>query len=187
MIKARNQSEASPLWIMLLTVAGLLTTLLFACATPFPSLAALAAVHMKRRDGVALMIATWVVSQTVGFCFMGYPWDGSTALSGVAIGTSALAAVLVASVADGRAPMASPIARLAIAYLVAFVVFKAVIALWSPLMMGHASAALSAPIVARQFVRYAAVLAGLYAIFRVLVAAGIPAPMGVNAQRPLAT
>ena len=186
MIDARKQGEASLLWIMLLTVAGLLTTLIFACATPFPSLAALAAVHMKRRDGAALMIATWVVSQTVGFCFMGYPWDGSTAVSGVAIGTGAIAAVLSASIADARVPAANPLGRLVIAYLVAFVVFKAAIALWSPLMTGHAGAALSAPIIARQFVRYAAVLAGLYTIFRVLVAAGVPAPIATDALRPLA-
>ena len=45
---------ASALWVTLLTAASSVTTLALGCATPFPSLAALAAVHMRRRDGLAL-------------------------------------------------------------------------------------------------------------------------------------
>ena len=152
MTDLRARGEAPLLWIVLLTVASLLTTLVFKCATPFPSLAALAAVHMTRRDGVALMAAAWVVSQSVGFCFMGYPWDGSTAISGVAIGTGALAGLLAASVADGRGAARGTAMRLVVAYLAAFVAFKAGVALWAPLM-AHAGAAFAPDIVARQFVR----------------------------------
>ena len=140
---------------------------------------------MKRRDGVVLMIAAWMVSQATGFCFMGYPWDASTAISGVAIGTGAIAGMLAASVADEGLPVADTFGRLVIAYLAAFLAFKAVIALSSPLTL-HAGAALSAPIVARQFVRYAVVLAGLYAIFRLLLSAGVPAPMAADRRRPAA-
>ena len=185
MIDARVRGEAPLLWIGLLTVASLLTTLVFACATPFPSLAALAAVHMKRRDGAALMVAAWVVSQTVGFCFMGYPWDGATALSGVAIGTGALAALFAAVAVDTRLPATNPLARLVIAYLVGFVAFKGGIALWSP-VMAHAGAAFSAAVIARQFVRYAAVLVGLEALFHALLAVGVPAPMRLDGRRRLA-
>ena len=167
--------QASLLWIVLFTVASTLTTLVFACATPFPSLAALAAVHMSRRDGMLLMIAAWLVSQTVGFCFMGYPWEAATALTGFAIGTAAIAALLVASLVDGRVRERGTLVRLVVSYLAAFATFKVAIMLWAPIM-GHADAALSLQVMLRQFVRYAAILAGLYALYRGVLAAGLPAP-----------
>jgi hypothetical protein len=167
--------QADLLWILLFTIASTLTTLIFACATPFPALAALAAVHLDRRDGVFLMLAAWAVSQAIGFCTMGYPWDAATALTGVAIGSAAVAGAIVASVADRLAGARAPIARLAIAYVAAFATFKLGILLWAP-AIGHTDAALSLPILQRQFVRYAAILAGLYALYRVLTAVGVPAP-----------
>ena len=50
---ALSDRGASALWVSLLTAASTTATLALACATPFPALAALAAVHMRRRDGVA--------------------------------------------------------------------------------------------------------------------------------------
>ncbi len=167
--------QADLLWILLFTVASTLTTLIFACATPFPALAALAAVHLDRRDGILLMVAAWGVSQAIGFCAMGYPWDAATALTGIAIGVSAVAGAIAASVADRLAGARAPLVRLAIAYLAAFATFKVGILLWSP-AIGHTDVALSLPILQRQFVRYAAILAGLYALYRALTALGVPAP-----------
>lgn len=183
MVDGRVRGEAPLLWVVLLTVASLLTTLVFACATPFPSLAALAAVHMTRRDGLALITAAWVVSQATGFCVMGYPWDVATALNGIAIGTGALASLLAASLADDRVAMRSTAGQLVIAYLTAFVGFKVGVALWAP-VMAHAGAGFTPTVLVRQFLRYAAVLAGLHGLFRLLLAAGVPAPMVTARRRP---
>ena len=166
--------QASTLWIMLLTLASTATTLVFACATPFPALAALAAVHMRRSDGVWLMIAAWVASQGIGFCLKGYPTDPNTIAWGVAIGTAAIASALAASGAVAALRTRPLAMRLAGAYLAGFVAFKAAILLWS-FGLGGADAALSLEVFARQFVRNAAILAGLYALYRGLVAAGVPA------------
>lgn len=159
-------------WIVLLTVASTLTTLVFACATPFPSLAAVAAVYMNRRAGVLLMLAAWLVSQTLGFCFMGYPWDAGTALTGFAVGTAAVAGVVAAGLVNARLRTGT-LPRLVIAYVVAFAAFKVGIMLWAPIM-GHAEAALSVQVMVRQFVRYAAILAGLQALYLALTAIGLP-------------
>lgn len=175
MTELSTERNAGLLWILLLTVASMLTTLVFACATPFPALAALAAIHMNRRDGVLLMVAAWVVSQTVGFCFMGYPWDGATALTGFAIGTAAVAGVLAASLVDARLRDRSTVVRIVVAYVAAFAAFKVAIMLWAPIM-GHADAALSLRIMVRQFVRNGAILAGLHAFYRGLTAIGVPQP-----------
>lgn len=175
MTNATRTHQADLLWILLFTIASTLTTLIFACATPFPALAALAAVHLDRRDGVLLMLAAWAVSQAIGFCALGYPWDAATALTGVAIGTAAVAGTIIASVVDTYVPARSTLARLAISYVAAFATFKLGILLWAP-VIGHADVALSLPILERQFVRYAVILAAFYALYRLLTAMGVPAP-----------
>jgi hypothetical protein len=166
--------RASTLWIMLLTLASTATTLVFACATPFPALAALAAAHMRRADGVALAVAAWVASQAVGFCLLDYSTDASTMLWGVAIGTAAVAGAVAAHAAAARVPASEP-ARLAAGYLAAFVAFKLVILLWS-LGRGEVGSALSVEIMARQFARNALILGGLTALYHLLVRVGVPTP-----------
>lgn len=165
---------ASTLWIMLLTLASTATTLVFACATPFPALAALAAVYLRRADGVALAVAACVASQAVGFCLLDYPTDAGTMLWGVAIGTAAIAGALAAHAAAARVSATEP-ARLAAGYLAAFVAFKLVILLWS-VARGEIGTALSVEIMARQFARNALILGGLTALYHLLVRAGMPMP-----------
>lgn len=169
-----NTRGASTLWILLLTVASTVTTLALACATPFPALAALAAMHMRRRDGVALIGASWVASQAVGFCVLNYPRDVRTIAWGLAIGLSAVAAVLAAD-AVARALQRHGFAlRLIAAYVAGLFGFKAGIALTS-LVLGGGKLALSLPILADQFVRNGAILVGLLVLYRLLVTLGVPA------------
>ena len=166
-----TMTRASTTWILLLTIASTATTLVFACATPFPALAALAAVHMRRSDGVLLMVAAWVASQAVGFCVLGYPMDASTFAWGASIGVAAIAGVLAAGVAT----RGSPAVRLVLAYVAAFAAFKVAILLAS-LALGGVGTALSVEIMARQFVRNGAILIGLLALYHALTAAGVPEP-----------
>lgn len=166
-----NTLRVSTTWILLLTLASTATTLVFACATPFPALAALAAVHMRRSDGVLLMIAACIASQAVGFCVLGYPHDVRTLAWGAAIGVAAVAGVITGA----AAAKGSPAVRLMLAYVAAFVAFKAAILLAS-LVLGGIGTALSIDIMMRQFVRNGAILIGLLAIYHALTAVGIPAP-----------
>lgn len=172
---------ASALWISLLTAASTATTLVLACATPFPSLAALAAVHMRPRDGVALMLLAWLASQVVGFGLHDYPRDLNTL--GWAIG---LATAAVASAGGAYAalrwigPAAVPV-RLVAAYGAAFVAFKVVVLGWA-LFLGGVGSVIDPDILAHQLLRNGAILLGLYAFYHLLVAAGLP-----DLRRPLAT
>lgn len=164
--------RASTLWIMILTLASTATTLMFACATPFPALAALTAVHMRRGDGIALALAAWVVSQAVGFGVLGYPHTAEALTWGMAIGVAAVAGAFVAHLISAR--MSGPfVARLAAAYLAAFMAFKLVI-LAVTLVKGDPCTAFTAEILGRQLVRNAAILAGLLALYRGLTALGVP-------------
>lgn len=173
-----SDARASTLWIMLLTLASAVTTLALHCATPFTALAALAATQMRARDGVLLMLATWATSQIIGFCVLDYPHDLSTMLWAVALGMAAVASAGAARLAAART---SGLMQIVAAYLAATVAFKLVILLWS-FGLGGVATALSPSINARQLVRNAAILAGLYTLYRGLILAGLPAaPRGRTA------
>lgn len=178
----RSDARVSTLWIMLLTLASALTTLALACATPFTALAALAATQLRARDGIVLMIASWALSQATGFCLLGYPRDASTLLWGATLGLAAIAAVVGARVAADRVAPARVLLRIAVAYLGATIGFK-IVQLLGAIGLGGVDIALSPAINARLFARNAAILAGLYLLYRTLVAAGLPA---APRERPVA-
>ncbi|MBE1528508.1 hypothetical protein GGC65_002964 [Sphingopyxis sp. OAS728] len=166
---------ASTLWVSLLTAASTVTTLALGCATPFPSLAALAAVHMRRRDGLALMLLAWAASQFVGFFLLGYPRDGSTLAWGVGLGTAAVGSALAGYAALQALDYRTVAARLSLAYAAGFTAFKGIILAFA-LVLGGLHTAMAPDLLAEQFVRNGAILIGLYVLYRVLVAAGVPAP-----------
>lgn len=172
---ALSQRGASALWVSLLTAASTVTTLALGCATPFPSLAALAAVHMRRRDGILLMLLAWAASQFVGFFLLGYPRDGSTLAWGVGLGTAAVGSALASYAALQALPYRSVAARLGLAYAAGSTAFKAIILVWA-LFLGGLHTAMAPELLAEQFVRNGAILIGLYALYRALVAIGVPAP-----------
>lgn len=172
---ALSDRGASALWVALLTAASTLTTLALGCATPFPSLAALAAVHMRRRDGLALMLLAWAASQFAGFLLLGYPRDGSTLAWGAALCTAAIGSALASYAALRALPYRSVAARLSLAYAAGFTAFKAIILAWA-LVLGGLHSVMAPELLAEQFVRNGAILIGLYGLYRLLVAAGVPAP-----------
>jgi len=172
---ALSDRGASALWVSLLTAASTATTLALACATPFPSLAALAAVHMRRRDGVVLMLLAWTASQFVGFFLLDYPRDGSTLAWGAGLGTAAVGSALASYAALQALQYRSVAARLSLAYAAGFTAFKGIILAWA-LFLGGLHTAMAPDLIAEQFVRNGAILIGLYILYRLLVAAGVPAP-----------
>lgn len=174
-----SRTGASRLWILLFAGASTVTSLLLACATPFPSLAALAAVHMDRRAGIALMLLSWVAAQAVGFGVLGHPVQANSLGWGVALGTAAVGSLLGARALLPRIAGAPVWARLALAYVAGFLAFKLVVFVWA-LGLGGAHVAADPAVMGKQFVRNAAILAGLYALYRGLVALGVP-PAGERA------
>lgn len=168
---------ASTLWILLLTLASTATTLVFACATPFPALAALAAVHMRRKDGLILMGAAWFASQAVGFLILGYPHEPSTLGWAVGLAVAAVGSALGADAALARFGSVPIGGRLAVAYLAGFAAFKGIVLLFA-FGLGGVESTLDPGIVSRQFVRNGAILIGLFALYRALVALGVPAARG---------
>lgn len=61
--------------IVVLTAASVLLSGRYVCATPFAAFAALAALEVDQRDGIALVGAFWLANQIVGFTILGYPQE----------------------------------------------------------------------------------------------------------------
>lgn len=114
------KSAAWPLMLALSTVVG---SLLLACVFPFASFAALAALTMTPRRGIALVTAAWALNQATGFFLMSFPWDAQAVGHGIAILAATLAATVVARVAVTK--ISGPVTlRAGAALLSAFVVHQ---------------------------------------------------------------
>ena len=168
----RSSQAASALWILLLTVASVATTLVFKCATPFPALAALAAVHMRAKDGVSLALVAWAASQLVGFCWLDYPLTANSLGWGGVMGLAAVAGAIAAHWAAARSG-AGLLTRLGLSFVASFLAFKVVIFLGT-LVLDGGTAAFAPDVLLRQLARNAAVLAGLLVLHRLLISLGVP-------------
>mgnify|MGYP005868119005 CR=1 FL=1 len=105
---------ALPAVLAATTLSG---TVVLACMMPFAAIAAIAAMAMPLRRGLAAVALCWAGNQVLGFGLMGFPWDGPT----FAAGLSLLAGCLIAFAAvRGLAHQGGPL----LAFLAAFAVFE---------------------------------------------------------------
>lgn len=162
------------LWVAMLAGVSAAVTLGLACATPFVALAALAGMRLRLRDGMALMVIAWASSQMIGFAVLHYPRDPVTVAWGGAMLSAALAALGSARWGGGKAPAGG--AALASGFGAGFVAYKLVLLGWS-FVLGGVHTALSPYWTAQQFGREALILIGLALGWRLLVRAGVPAPV----------
>jgi hypothetical protein len=178
-----STARASTLWIVLLTVASTVTALVLACATPYPALAALAALHMRQRDGLILMLLSWFVSRAVGVALLGDPHSFQTLLWAADLLTAALGSALATYAVLARLGSASFPVRLVAGYVAAFIAFKLVALVWA-LFLGGIETAYTLEVLVRQFARNGAILFGLLALYHLLVRIGLPsAPAAARLQR----
>jgi hypothetical protein len=83
-------------YIAVLAMVTIVASFIFACATPFPALATLAALHMNRRDAFILTAVIWGANQIVGYAFLHYPQTWDSFGWGIAIGAGAMIATSLA-------------------------------------------------------------------------------------------
>ena len=84
-------------WIAILAVVTIVSSLVFACASPFAALATVAALHMNRRDAFVVTGITWAANQAVGYGLLHYPQTWDSVCWGVAIFAGAIVATAVAA------------------------------------------------------------------------------------------
>jgi len=160
--------------ILLLTAAATLAAFALGCATPFPAIAALAALHMDRRDGIAFVLFAFAVSQAVGFGLRGFPTDAATLCLGAAVGGSALVSLAGAALLLRHTPVRHPLLAAAVALIGGFAAFKGAVLLPS-LLLADGAHGFTPDVLARQAVRNLLFLAGLLALHRVASLAGLGA------------
>ena len=90
------QAQRRGCGIGLISIASILLSRAFACATPFAALATLSAFTLRGREAVALIAFVWLTNQLIGFGLLHYPWTLSTFAWGAAIGVAALAGLIAA-------------------------------------------------------------------------------------------
>jgi hypothetical protein len=97
-----NETAGAALWIALVTIGSVLGSLTFACAAPLAAMGAIAGLKMRYGEGLALVVASWLANQLVGFLVLGYPHTAETFGWGAAMGIAAVigfaAAAMVARV-----------------------------------------------------------------------------------------
>jgi hypothetical protein len=170
------------LWILLLTAASVFVTLGMACATPFAALATLAALHMSRRDGLALIGVAWLADQVVGYGLLGYPRTANSLAWGVVLVAGAFAALLAAQALADRLRGRGGILVGAGAFAGAFVVYQAALVA-ATMVLASGSEAFSLPIVGWVLRVNLVSLAGLLILYRLAVWIGLVtrAPLGARA------
>ena len=170
------------LWILLLTAASVFVTLGMACATPFAALATLAALHMSRRDGLALIGIAWLADQLVGYGLLGYPRTANSFAWGLILGVGAFVALLVAQALADRVRARGTLLAGAVAFAGAFVAYQAVLVAATAVLASGAEA-FSLPIVAWVLRVNLLSLLGLLILYRLAVWIGLVtrAPLGARA------
>lgn len=169
------------LWILLLTAASVFVTLGMACATPFAALATLAALHMSRHDGLALIGITWLADQAVGYGLLGYPRTANSVAWGVILGVGAFAALLAARALADRLRERGALMTGAAAFVGAFVVYEAMLVA-ATAALASGSEAFSPPIVGWVLRVNLLSLAGLLILYRLAVWIGLVTRASLGAR-----
>jgi hypothetical protein len=172
------------LWILLLTAASVFVTLGMACATPFAALATLAALHMRRRDGLGLIAIAWIADQAVGYGLLQYSRTFSSVAWGVILGVAAVLALVVARALADRLRTRGLVAAGAAAFGGAFVTYQAMLFAATAALASGAEA-FSLPIVGWVLRVNLLSLAGLLILYRLAVWIGLVTRESLGARAPV--
>ena len=172
------------LWILLLAAASVFVTLGMACATPFAALATLAAFHMSRRDGFALVGLAWLGDQAVGYGLLGYPHSASSYAWGVVLAGAAVLALFVARTLVDRLRTRGPLVAGAVGFAGAFVAYEAVLLAATP-VLGSGLEPLAPAVVGWVLRVNLLSLAGLLVLHRLAQWIGLREPLGARTAASL--
>ena len=111
---------ASLIWMVILTLAAIGVTFALSCVTPFAALAVALAGTIGLRASLRVVIVVWFANQVIGFGFFHFPLTVNAFLWGMAIGGSAVATTIVASMVMKYGSFWAVPLRLGVALLLSF-------------------------------------------------------------------
>jgi hypothetical protein len=94
--------RATLLWSAILGLVAVLGSYALACVFPFAAIAAVAALTLPRREAAAVIAATFVANQIIGFALLSYTHEATTYAWGGVIALGAVAALVAATGAVSR-------------------------------------------------------------------------------------
>jgi hypothetical protein len=178
-----NPAVKRALWVFLIVAGSVGFSFVFACATPFAALAALAALNMPRRDVFSVMGMAWAANQLIGYGLLGYPQTWDSFAWGAAIGIGAGLGAWAAMAAADRMPRSGTVAAVAAAFVAACLAYQAVMFVAGLVLP---SGGFSLSVVAIVLKINAGALIGLLAAHRIAVAVGLVAGTPLPGPRPAA-
>jgi hypothetical protein len=169
-------------WIVFLTVASLVFSLVFACAAPFVALATLAALNLRRADALILTGLVWLANQAVGYGILNYPRTADSVGWGLALGVAALLATWTVASLGSRPLRTGPVLGTAIGFAAAFAVNQ--LALYgASFVLGGSETAFSPSILWYVLQVNGLALAGLLVLSLAAGAIGLTQPLPAAASR----
>ncbi|MBN8913135.1 MAG: hypothetical protein J0H65_13985 [Rhizobiales bacterium] len=118
-----SDATGSGLWIALIAGLTVIGSFALACVAPMAAVAALAALTLRRTQGLLLVLVAWVVNQAVGFVLLSYPHTTDTYAWGAAIGVASVLGYVAATAVAPRAK--STLVATLVAFVAAFIVYQA--------------------------------------------------------------
>ncbi len=173
-----SQAAGSGLWIALIAGLTVIGSYALACVAPLAAVAALAALTLRRTEGLILVVAAWAVNQLVGFTLLSYPHTSDTYAWGAAIG---IASVLGYFAAAAVAPYArSPLLAAFVAFAAAFAVYQLGLYAFG-VATSYAGDSFSLSVVGEVLAINAVAYVGFLLIHRAAVALSLVKPVGTAA------
>jgi hypothetical protein len=169
-----SEAAGSGIWIALVAGLTVIGSFALACVAPMAAVAALAALTLRRAEGLALVFVAWIVNQAVGFLLLSYPHTPDTYAWGAAIG---IATVLGYLAAAAVAPLVtSRLLAAAVAFAVAFSVYE--VALYAfGVATSYAGDTFSLAVVGEVLTINAVAYVGFLVLHRVAVALALAKPV----------
>ncbi len=163
-------------WPASLAAASVLGSWALACVFPFAAIAALAALTMRPRAGLALVATAWAANQFVGFFVLNFPWEAQAVGHGIAILAATLAAYGLGRAVTARMRIGSAL-RSAAALIAAFAVYQLLLRAYAEFGGGseNFSAEIIADVARNDVLWFAGLMALRFLLVRVTGERALPA------------
>lgn len=169
-----SDKAGTSLWIAVIAALTVVGSFALACVAPLAAVAALAALTLRRTEGLILVVTAWIFNQAVGFVLLSYPHTADTYAWGAAIGVASVLGYFAATVAVART--GSNLLGSIAAFVAAFVVYQLGLYVFG-VATSYAGDFFSLAVVGEVLAINAVAFAGFLALHRAAVALSLVKPV----------
>ena len=171
---ATSDKAGTSLWIALIAALTVVGSYALACVAPLAAVAALAALTLRRTEGLILVVTAWIFNQIVGFLLLSYPHTPDTYAWGAAIGVASVLGYFAATAVVART--GSSLLAAVVTFAVAFAGYQLGLYAFG-IATSYAGDSFSLAIVGEVLAINAVAFAGFLALHRAAVALSLVKPV----------